>query len=90
MGFEMRESFVRREECKAAWQSEVEFAEMARVLKALAAEMGLDTNAALDELAHHGLGAALGVLAGQAEVADVEPDYLQRRAQSRLAASRLQ
>lgn len=37
MGFEMRDSFVRREECKAAWESEVEFAEMARVLKALAA-----------------------------------------------------
>ena len=40
MGFEMRDSFVRREECKAAWESEVEFAEMARVLKALAAELG--------------------------------------------------
>jgi hypothetical protein len=90
MGFELRESFVRREECKAAWESEVEFAEMARVLKALAAELGQDTDAAIDELAHHGLGAALGVLAGQAESADVEQDYLQRRAQSRLAASRLQ
>lgn len=90
MGFEMRESFVRREECKAAWESEVEFAEMARVLKALAAELGQDTDAAIDELAHHGLGAALGVLAGQAEGLDVEAGYLQRRAQSRLAASRLQ
>ncbi|OZA16839.1 MAG: hypothetical protein B7X90_17105 [Novosphingobium sp. 17-62-19] len=84
MGFEMRDSFVRREECK----------EMARVLKALAAELGQDSNVALGELAHHGLGAALGVLAGQAEgspeVSDVEADYLQRRAQSRLAASRLQ
>ncbi|MDP3549572.1 MAG: hypothetical protein Q8R81_04150 [Novosphingobium sp.] len=90
MGFEMRDSFVRREECKAAWESEVEFAEMARVLKALAAELGQDTEAALGELAHHGLGAALGVLAGQAEVPDVEADYLQRRAQSRVAASRLQ
>ncbi|HQS97238.1 MAG: hypothetical protein B7Y31_04740 [Novosphingobium sp. 16-62-11] len=94
MGFEMRDSFVRREECKAAWESEVEFAEMARVLKALAAELGQDSNVALGELAHHGLGAALGVLAGQAEgspeVSDVEADYLQRRAQSRLAASRLQ
>ena len=33
MGFEGRDSFVRREECKAAWESEVEFAEMARVLR---------------------------------------------------------
>ena len=37
MGFERQDSFARREECKAAWESEVEFAEMARVLKALAA-----------------------------------------------------
>jgi hypothetical protein len=90
MGFEMRDSFVRREECKAAWESEVEFAEMARVLKALAAELGQDTDVALGELAAHGLGAALGVLAGQAEVPGVEADYLRRRAQSRVAASRLQ
>lgn len=79
MGFEMRDSFVRREECKAAWESEVEFAEMARVLKALAAELGQDTDAALGELAAHGLGAALGVLSGQAEGSDVEADYLRRR-----------
>jgi hypothetical protein len=89
MGFEMRDSFVRREECKAAWLSEMEYTEMARVLKALAAELGQDTDAAIDELAHHGLGAALGVLAGQAG-ADVEPNYLQRRAQDRISASRMQ
>jgi hypothetical protein len=90
MGFEMRDSFVRREECKAAWESEVEFAEMARVLKALAAELGQDTDVALGELAAHGLGAALGALAGPAEVSGVEADYLRRRAQSRMEASRLQ
>lgn len=89
MGFEMRDAFVKREECKAAWQSEVEFTEMARVLKALAAELGQNTDAAIDELAHHGLGAALGVLAGQAGT-DVEGDYLRRRAQSRIAASGMQ
>ncbi|AXU21545.1 hypothetical protein C7W88_22275 (plasmid) [Novosphingobium sp. THN1] len=90
MGFEMRDSFVRREECKAAWESEVEFAEMARVLKALAAELGQDTGAALGELAAHGIGAALGILAGEAEGSDVEADYLRRRAMARVAASRLQ
>ena len=90
MGFEMRDSFVRREECKAAWESEVEFAEMARVLKALTAELGQDTDAALGELAAHGIGAALGILAGQAEGSDVEADYLRRRAMARVAASRLQ
>lgn len=90
MGFEMRDSFVRREECKAAWKSEVEFAEMARVLKALAAELGQDTDAALGELAAHGIGAALGILAGEAEGSDVEADYLRRRAMARVAASRLQ
>lgn len=89
MGFEMRSAFVKREECKAAWESEVEFAEMARVLKSLAAELGQDTDAAIDELAHHGLGAALGVLAGQAGC-DVEADYLRRRAQSRISASGMQ
>lgn len=90
MGFEMRDSFVRREECKAAWESGVEFAEMARVLKALAAELGQDTDAALGELAAHGIGAALGILAGEAEGSDVEADYLRRRAMARVAASRLQ
>lgn len=90
MGFEFRDSFVRREEGKAAWASEVEFAEMARVLKTLAAELGQDSDAALGELAHHGLGAALGVLAGHAEGGRVETDYFQRRAQMRVEASRLQ
>lgn len=93
MGFEGRDSFVRREECKVAWESEVEFAEMARVIKALATELGQDTDVALGELAAHGLGAALGVLAGQAgqaEVSGVEADYLRRRAQSRVEASGLQ
>ncbi len=90
MGFEMRDSFVRREECKAAWESEVEFAEMARVLKTLAAELGQDTDAALEELAAHGLGAALGIMGGQAEGSDIEADYLRRRAMARVAASRLQ
>lgn len=89
MGYEMREAFVRREECKAAWESEVEFAEMARVLKSLAAEMGQDTEAAIDKLAQHGLGAALGVLAGNAG-GNVEEDYLRRRAQGRIAASGMQ
>ncbi|KHS45125.1 hypothetical protein [Novosphingobium subterraneum] len=90
MGFEMRDSFVHREECKAAWESEVEFAEMARVLKTLAAELGQDTDAALGELAAHGLGAALGIMGGQAEGSDIEADYLRRRAMARVAASRLQ
>ncbi|MCX7285250.1 MAG: hypothetical protein NTX28_14615 [Novosphingobium sp.] len=94
MGFERRDSFARREEAKAAWESDVEFAEMARILKSLAAELGGNIDAALDQLAHHGLGAALGVLAGEAAgtagISDVEADYLQRRAQSRIAASRLQ
>jgi len=89
MGFELRAAFVKREECKAAWESEVEFTEMARVLKSLAAELGQDTGAAIDELAHHGLGAALGVLAGQAG-GDVEADYLRRRAQDRILASGMQ
>lgn len=89
MSFEMPNSFVRREECKAALLSEMEYTEMARVLKALAVELGQETEAAIDELAHHGLGAALGVLAGQVG-ADVEPDYLKLRAQAQIAASRMQ
>ncbi len=89
MGYETRNAFVRREECKAAWQGEVEFAEMARVLKSLAAEMGQDTDAAIEELAQHGLSAALGVLAGNAG-GNVEADYLQLRAQGRIAASGMQ
>lgn len=89
MGFEMRDAFVRREECKAAWASEVEFAEMARVLKSLAAEFGQEATPAIDELAHHGIGAALGVLANQTG-ADVEGDYLRCRARQRLAPDRVQ
>lgn len=89
MGFELRDSFVRREECKAAWMSEREYAEMARVLKTMAAELGQDSDATLDQLAHHGLGAALGVLAGQAG-GNVESDYLRLRARDRIAASGMQ
>ncbi|MBB3860109.1 hypothetical protein GGQ88_001370 [Novosphingobium hassiacum] len=89
MGFEPRGAFVKREERKAAWESEVEFAEMARVLKSLATELGQDTDAAIDQLAQHGLGAALGVLAGQSG-SNVEKDYLRRRAQGRIAASGMQ
>lgn len=90
MTFERHDGFLRREESKAAWESEAEFTEMARVLKALAEDLGQDSDATLGELAHHGLGAALGVLAGQDGGATVEADYFRRRAQSRIAASRLQ
>ena len=82
MGFDMHSAFERREEWKAARLGEIEYAEMARALKALAAEQGLDAQPVIDNLAGKGLGAALGLLA-EMTGSDVEPGYYRCRAQLR-------
>jgi len=64
MGFERHGTFERAEEWKAARVDEAEFEDMARALKALAAEKGIDNAPLIDSLAHGGLGSALALLAG--------------------------
>lgn len=79
MGRYVQDAFAGRGESRWCWQNEMEFAEKAHVLKMLARELGQDTAPAIDELAQHGLDAALGVLndaAGQ----NVGDAYLRHRA----------
>lgn len=64
MGFERHGTFERAEEWKAARLGDVEFEDMARALKALAREKGVDDQVVIDCLAEAGLGAALAELAG--------------------------
>lgn len=82
MGCHVPDAFVKNEEYRLAWLSEIEFAEKAHVLKMLARELGHDDVAAIDELARRGLEAALAVLAA-ASGADLAPAYLRHRAQWR-------
>ncbi|MEE4454743.1 hypothetical protein [Novosphingobium resinovorum] len=70
---------MKYDDARAAWLSEMEFAEKAHVLKMLARELGQDNAPAIDELARHGLDAALGVLA-LAAGASVGEAYLRHRA----------
>lgn len=79
MGCHMHNTIARTEEYRAAWLSEMEFAEKAHVLKMLARELGEDNAPVIDELARHGLDAALGVLAGAAG-GPVSEGYLRHRA----------
>lgn len=64
MGFERHGTFERAEEWKAARLGEVEYEDMARALKVLAAERGVAIDPVLDSLAQAGLGAALALMAG--------------------------
>ncbi|MGF7155105.1 hypothetical protein [Novosphingobium gossypii] len=79
MGCLMHDTFVKTEEYRLAWLSEIEFAETAHVLKMLARELGQDTAPAIDELARRGLDAALAVLSG-AVGWNVSDAYLRHRA----------
>lgn len=74
MGFQRHGTFEQAEEWKAARVDQFEFEEMARALKLLAAEKGVDSAEVIDRLAHGGLGAALAQLAGLAG-ADVAAGY---------------
>lgn len=82
MGFDMHSAFERREEWRAARLGEIEFEEMARALKALAHEQGIDARPIIDSLAGKGLGPALGLLA-QVANSDVEAGYYRCRAQAK-------
>ena len=82
MGFERHSAFERCEEWRSAKLCELEYAEMARTLKALAREQGLDDGPVIAGLAGKGLGEALGVLA-QLAGSDLEAGYYRCRAQLR-------
>lgn len=82
MGFELHSAFERQEEWRSAKLCELEYAEMARTLKALAAEQGIDVGPVIAGLAGKGLGEALGVLA-QLAGNDLEAGYYRCRARLR-------
>ncbi|WP_420384334.1 hypothetical protein [Novosphingobium sp.] len=60
---DMHHTFVRREEWRAAHASEVEFTDVARALRALAAELGAEPEPLVDAMAERGLPATLSQLA---------------------------
>ena len=70
--------FLKSEEYRAAYLNDMEFAEMARILKQLARDRDQDSAPVIDELARHGLDAALEALAG-ATGDDVSGAYYRRR-----------
>jgi hypothetical protein len=80
MGYDMHATFERREEWRAARLGEIEFEEMARALKALAREKGIEAQPVIDSLAGQGLGAALGLIAGLSG-GEAESGYYRCRAQ---------
>lgn len=82
MGFEMHSAFERHQEWRSARLSELEYAEMARTLKALAEEQGIEIAPVIAGLAGKGLDEALGVLA-QLAGTDLEASYYRCRAQVR-------
>ncbi|MDF8333515.1 hypothetical protein [Novosphingobium cyanobacteriorum] len=80
MSYNMHDTFVRREEWKAARLTEIEFEDMVRALRTMAVERGQDAKTVVDCFAEKGLGAALGVLANLTG-ASVEADFHRRHAQ---------
>lgn len=82
MGFELHSTFERHEEWRSAKLCELEYAEMARTLKALASEQGIDVAPVIAGLAGKGLDEALEVLA-QLAGSDLEDGYYRCRAQVR-------
>jgi hypothetical protein len=79
---DMHHTFVRREEWRAAHESEVEFTETARALRALARELGAEPEALIHTMTAIGLSAALGQLS-QAAGSDVETRFQRHRAVGR-------
>lgn len=80
MGYDMHDTFVRREEWRAARLTEIEFEDMVRALRSLADERGQDAVPVVHCFAEKGLGAALGVLA-HAAGESVEAAFCRLRAQ---------
>lgn len=82
MGFDMHGAFERGEEWKAARLDTIEFEEIARALKAVAAEHDQPSAPLIDLLAAQGVAEALRALA-RTTGADVAADYWRCRAQVR-------
>lgn len=82
MSFELNSAFERREEWMAVHLSDLEYREIARTLKALAAEHGTAPQPAIDALALRGLDAALAAMHHQLGVS-VVAQYYQQRARQR-------
>ncbi len=76
---DMHQTFVRREEWRAAHASEVEFIQVAQALRALAAELGEEPEAVVGTMAARGLPATLGTLS-LAAGHNVDAQFLRCRA----------
>ena len=82
MGCNLKDVIIRGEEWQAAQRHEVEFADQARILKAIAKDLGLEPGPAIERLAHRGFDAALDVLAGSARLAASPGAFQQLRSPS--------
>lgn len=63
MGCMMSDALVRGEELLSAQEHELNFIDQARILKALAADLGQDTQPVIEMLARRGFDAALDLMA---------------------------
>lgn len=82
MSFESFGAFGQRRDWQATSLHEDEFAEVARALKVLVAELGHEPAPVIDRLAERGLNAALGAI-GQLEGTNMTARYWRCRAQAK-------
>jgi len=80
MSYNMHDTFARREDWQAARLTEIEFEDMVRALRKVAAERGQDATQVVERFAEKGLAAALGAL-GNLDGAGAEADFCRKRAQ---------
>lgn len=83
MGVLMRDAFMWSKEHHTAWLNELEFAEIARTLKAMARDQGLETDAIINELVHFGVDAAFALLSVQAETGRIHERRMAARKMNR-------
>lgn len=76
--------FLKGEDCRTAYLSEMEFTEMAHVLKMVAEELEQSSEAVIDEFVRGGLDAALATLNGKSS-SSVSEAYYRRREQWRIS-----
>jgi len=80
---DMHHTFVQREEWRAAHANEVEFIDVARALRSLAAELGTEPETLVSTMTERGLPATLSQLA-QTTGHSVDAQFMRCHAVSRL------
>jgi len=79
---DMHHTFVQREEWRAAHANEVEFIDVARALRSLAAELGAEPETLVNTMTERGLPATLSQLA-QTTGTNVDAQFMRCQAISR-------